>query len=168
MKLFVTVGTTRFDELIREVCKESVLRAFVDYGYSDITIQIGTGEFEPPSTHNVSGLNLNFFRKKASIREDMEQADLIVSHAGAGSLFESLRMKKKVITVANESLMGNHQTELANALDHDGNVVSATILNFENTILDKVLFHKRLSALKPLQPSNAEAFARVVDEEMGL
>ena len=36
-------------------------------------------------------------------------ADLIISHAGAGSVFEAMALCKPVITVPNAILMHNHQ-----------------------------------------------------------
>lgn len=43
-------------------------------------------------------------------------ADLIVSHAGAGSCLEALENKRKLLVIINETLMDNHQEELARAL----------------------------------------------------
>ena len=48
--------------------------------------------------------------------EDIQAADLVISHAGAGSILDALGCGKKVLVVVNEELMGNHQTELAEAL----------------------------------------------------
>ncbi|KAG2382060.1 hypothetical protein C9374_005852 [Naegleria lovaniensis] len=168
-RVFVTVGTTRFDELIKVMSQESVIQALHDHGYSHLVMQIGTGE-EPEINHTSipAGMKVEFFGKKDSIHDDVQQADLIISHAGSGSLFESLRMGKKIIAVPNESLMGNHQTELANALGQDGNVISARIHNLEQLIVEQgdELFTQRLQQLKPMQKANTKAFADVVDDEM--
>ena len=55
----------------------------------------------------------------------MEEADLIICHAGAGSIMEGLRLGKRLIVVANESLMDNHQMELASAMQQQGSVPPA-------------------------------------------
>lgn len=49
--------------------------------------------------------------------DDFKSADLIISHAGAGTVLEVLRMQgKKLIICVNNSLQENHQCELADAL----------------------------------------------------
>ncbi len=48
-------------------------------------------------------------------------ADLVISHCGAGILLECLRSDHAIcIAVVNDSLMGNHQSELADKLSDEG------------------------------------------------
>ncbi|KAL7534192.1 hypothetical protein ACHAWF_004750, partial [Thalassiosira exigua] len=63
---------------------------------------------------------------RASLSSDMERADVIICHAGAGTLLEALDIlssnnsveKRKVINaVINTKLMDNHQSELADELE---------------------------------------------------
>ena len=44
MKVFVTVGTTKFDALIQEVLRLSTLEIFLSKGYSKITVQVGASQ----------------------------------------------------------------------------------------------------------------------------
>lgn len=57
-----------------------------------------------------------YFRYEPSLDALVAAASLIISHAGAGSIFEALRAGKLLLVVANEALMDNHQAELAEAL----------------------------------------------------
>jgi len=50
--------------------------------YTDITMQIGRGHFEPVKTAQECSMKLDYFRYKDSIAEDIEHADLVISHAG--------------------------------------------------------------------------------------
>ena len=42
----------------------------------------------------------------------MECADLVISHAGAGTCLEVLRLGKPLVVIVNKSLLGNHQVGL--------------------------------------------------------
>lgn len=45
---------------------------------------------------------------------------------GAGTVIETLSAGKPLIVVVNDTLMGNHQTELADRLAKDGVLLSST------------------------------------------
>lgn len=54
-------------------------------------------------------------------------ADLVISHCGAGILLECLRSDHATcIAVVNDSLMGNHQSELADKLSDEGYICAST------------------------------------------
>ena len=76
--VFVTVGTTNFDALIRRLCEASILSQLRSRGYRKIVFQIGSGAFEPSlSTEEdgeggwevLSGVEISWFRLKPSIAE---------------------------------------------------------------------------------------------------
>ena len=56
-----------------------------------------------------------------------------------GCLFESLHLKKKVIAVLNESLMGNHQLELVSALSNLNYVIKTNTKEIKNIFQQKEL-----------------------------
>lgn len=57
---------------------------------------------------------------------ELGAADVVVTHAGSGSVLEALRAGKKVVAVINEALMHNHQKELADELERLGYLLGAT------------------------------------------
>ena len=76
---------------------------------------------------------LRCFRFLPSLTEQMERADIIICHAGAGTLLEALSIskqyeqkshsKRKIINaVINSKLMDNHQSELADELELQGQI----------------------------------------------
>jgi len=108
MKVFVTVGTTDFTGLVKEMCKTDVQKCLHDQGYSSLLIQAGHTQIDTGSCV----LKTRSYDYKSSILEDMRDADLVVSHAGAGTCLEALKLKKKLVVVINDSLMGNHQVNI--------------------------------------------------------
>nr|CAG4642950.1 EOG090X0KOU [Evadne anonyx] len=117
--VFVTVGTTSFDELIGFVLEKKFLRMLEEKGYSKVTLQIGHGT--EPSIPK-SNILVEWYRLKNSISNDILSSSLIISHAGAGSCLEILEKQKPLIVVVNPSLMNNHQVEFASKLHQEGHV----------------------------------------------
>ena len=137
MSVYVTVGTTSFDSLIQALDNAEVAAVLKESGYKTLTMQvwllllskacltsvlrqIGRGSYIPTVLPTVKDFDFSFYTFKPSIQEDMTSADLIISHAGAGSIMESLRIGKPLIVVVNEALMDNHQIELAKAMQGQG------------------------------------------------
>jgi beta-1,4-N-acetylglucosaminyltransferase len=114
--IFVTVGTTLFEALIAAATTEEALAWMASHGYTHLVIQYGKGAPPVlPEKHKLP-LLVESYAFKSSLAPDMEQADLILSHAGAGTVTEALRLGKRMVVVINTILMHNHQTELANAM----------------------------------------------------
>jgi beta-1,4-N-acetylglucosaminyltransferase len=88
------------------------------HGYTHLIIQYGKGAppVLPEKDKLPDTLHVESYAFKSSLAPDMEQADLILSHAGAGTVTEALRLGKRMVVVINSILMHNHQTELANAM----------------------------------------------------
>lgn len=119
--IFVTVGTTRFDKLVSSLTSKVALEWMEAQSFSSLTIQYGRGS-KPESLQQSSSVKIQSYDFRPSLKADMEHADLIVSHAGAGTVMEVLRMNKKTIVVINTDLMDNHQTELAGAMADRGHL----------------------------------------------
>ena len=116
----MTVGTTRFDSLTEGVTQPKAFEWMKKNGYTDLVIQYGKGK--EPQIPNDCAVKCRTYRFQSSLEVDMKQADLIVSHAGAGTVMEALRMQKRLVVVINTLLMNNHQTELANAMAKRGHL----------------------------------------------
>lgn len=95
-------------------------------------IQFGAGEITPSLDND--DISLECYRYKDSIAEDISEADLIISHAGAGTCMDVLERSKPLITVVNDDLMHNHQTELAEKLNEEGYCICCTC----NTLVDAI------------------------------
>lgn len=91
MLAFVTVGSTRFDSLVQAALSEPVLSSLRRKGYTQLIIQCGNSAFEFASTiaHdqgsfvNREGVTVELWKFKPSLQKEFEQADLVISHAGA-------------------------------------------------------------------------------------
>ncbi|KAL6538857.1 hypothetical protein OROMI_025183 [Orobanche minor] len=120
--VFVTVGTTCFDSLVRAVDMQEIRDALFRKGYADLVIQMGRGSYTPRKSIGGDGsISVDYFTFSSSIADYLKSASLVISHAGtltpgSGSIFETLRLKKPLIVVVNEDLMDNHQSELAEEL----------------------------------------------------
>jgi beta-1,4-N-acetylglucosaminyltransferase len=134
----VTVGTTLFESLIETVTDAFVLGQLRNHGFTNLVIQYGKGT--RPKTdhlHNPGTLHIECYDFKPSLQPDLHSADLILSHAGAGTLLEATKLLNDdvgahvnnnnvssanviIVAVINRILMDNHQTELAYALQDTG------------------------------------------------
>ena len=114
-QVFVTVGTTEFDALIEAVDSDAAHAALAALGYTRVLFQVGRGSARPrgPAGSRSSRLPTACFDFAPSLDEHVCASALVISHAGAGSIMDALGRRKPLVVVANDALMDNHQTELA-------------------------------------------------------
>ncbi|KAM6151269.1 UDP-N-acetylglucosamine transferase subunit ALG13-like [Rhynchocyon petersi] len=160
--LFVTVGTTSFDDLIACVSAPNSLQIIRSLGYSRLVLQIGRGTVVPEA-FSTDSFTVEVYRYKNSLKEDLQRADLVVSHAGAGSCLETLEKGKPLVVVINEELMSNHQLELAKQLHREGYLFYCTC-----SMLPGLLQSMDLSTLKCFPPGQPEKFSAFLDKVVGL
>lgn len=98
MKILVTVGTTGFDELFR-ACDA------LDWNGHEVLFQIGPSRYSPTLERAV--------RYTGNIKEAYGWADVVITHAGAGSVFTLLEMGRRIVVVPNLTRRDKHQSELA-------------------------------------------------------
>ena len=99
---FVTVGTTQFEGLATAVLSEDVLSILAAQGFKRLVLQLGRGP--EPKLPEAPPLQIEWYRFKPSLADDMQSAGLIVSHAGAGSILEGMRLGSLMVVVVNDSL----------------------------------------------------------------
>jgi len=96
--LFITVGTTDFDPL---VAAGDTLAAQTD---ERVVIQIGHGEVEPR--------HAEWLRFAPSLEPYYDQADVVITHGGLGTLTELLHRGQRVVGVSNPDRFDRHQDQI--------------------------------------------------------
>lgn len=150
--IFVTVGTTRFDDLVDTILTDQILASLQLVQCKCLKIQYGAGK--PIDSNAIERVRQQFsidiecYDFKAHILSDISASDLVISHAGAGSCIEVLTSKKPLIVVVNEHLMDNHQTELAHQLFIDGYLLYCSTQSMAATLND---LSGKISQLKPYE-----------------
>ncbi|KDQ07932.1 glycosyltransferase family 1 protein [Botryobasidium botryosum FD-172 SS1] len=166
--VFVTVGSTRFDALVDAVLRRETIAALKRKGYSNMVVQCGNSPVDnltgsgPVWQDERDGLRLDIWRFKPSIADEVYRADLVISHAGSGTILDVLRTPKPLVVVPNETLLDNHQIELALALSQQGYLTTATTSTLPETIESL-----QADRLVPFPSTDGSRFQAILDEEMG-
>ena len=123
MDILVSVGASEFSferllRIIDELCEEGVLDG------NHVIAQKGVATYTPKHYRSFDLIGRDEYQKY------MEQADVIISHAGTGSVIPALKIGKKVIVFPRLAKYGehvdNHQLELADVFTHAGYTLCAT------------------------------------------
>ncbi|KAG5549254.1 hypothetical protein RHGRI_014570 [Rhododendron griersonianum] len=86
--VFVTVGTTSFDALVKAVDNMEVKRELFGRGYTHLLIQMGRGSYIPSKSSGEDGcLAVDYFTFSSSIADNLRSASLVISHAVALPVF---------------------------------------------------------------------------------
>jgi len=147
---FLTVGSTYFEELVRAADTDAFARALRARGFARLVMQVGYGPYrvrrlvssgEGRAVH-ASGLSVEVVGYEATVHGRLSEAELVITHAGAGSIFEALAMGRTVVAVPNPRLAGNHQEQLARELARGGHLFAcapgelvATIAGYDPSLL---------------------------------
>lgn len=124
MRIFITVGTTPFDKLI-QYCDEKL----------NTDEHIVKAQISNLATYTPS--NFEYFAYTKKIKEHYEWADIVIAHAGSGTLFQLLELNKKAIFVPNNIHKDAHQNDLCRFVKENN---YAFVLNDYND-LNKLLKH---------------------------
>jgi beta-1,4-N-acetylglucosaminyltransferase len=124
MKVLVTVGTTRFDSLIKYI-DEVFADSFIAF-----TFQIADGKYEP--------VNFPFFTFSNDIETYYRESDLVICHAGAGTIYKLLEIKKKIIIVPNTERTDNHQLDITSYMGANGYALTVTDFTLLKDTIEKI------------------------------
>lgn len=116
--IFVTVGThyMGFERLIKKM--DEIAGEITE----KVLMQVGSTEYEP--------VNAEWFKYKEidELYGIYKSANIIVAHAGAGTLLDALKFQKSIVAVPRLKIMGEHiddqQLELSEALENSGKVIA--------------------------------------------
>ncbi|CAH0552890.1 unnamed protein product [Brassicogethes aeneus] len=179
--VFVTVGTTKFKKLIETILCPEIIDILIQLEVKKVILQVGNDwsighncskyinyqitveEEESKITYtNPCGGEIVFECVKylENFLETIQQNDLIISHAGAGTCLEVLNQNKPLIVVINEDLMNNHQTELAKQLEADELAFCSNCDTLKNVLKD-------IKPRKPYIVGDKNVFGKYLDQCMG-
>eukprot|EP00347_Sterkiella_histriomuscorum_P016279 403353799 len=130
----VAVGSTEFEELIKALDIQEFIQLLEYVNITDLLIQYGNGTYIPQNLKSTPKLTVKL---ESFIVLDtlINEADLVISHCGAGILLECLRSDHAInIAVVNDTLMHNHQSELADKLSSEGHIFQTA----STLVLEKV------------------------------
>ena len=120
--IFVTVGTqpNGFLRCLKEV------EALIDkYDIKEeINAQIGNTDFQTDKFKTITFTGENEFKQL------IQDASVVITHAGSGAIFNSIKAGKKIIAMARlhdfNEMADNHQTELIKKLSDGGYIIDGT------------------------------------------
>lgn len=85
----------------------------------DLAIQNETND-KSCTTFSNSFLTLEVFAYSNELPTLISSADIVVSHAGTGSILDTLRLHVPLVVVTNDDLMDSHQAEVAAEFEKGG------------------------------------------------
>lgn len=120
--IFVTVGTQP-NGFLR--CLKEVEKLIDQYNITEeVVAQIGNTEFETTKFKTI------WFTGENEFKEYIKNASVVITHAGSGAIFNSIKAGKKIIAMARlhdfNEMADNHQTELIKKLSDGGYIIDGT------------------------------------------
>lgn len=166
--VFVTVGSTQFDKLVNRILKPDFVEQLSKLGFGRMVVQAGRSDYDPNQVRVLEDehdFDIEVYDYKSSILEDAQEADLIIGHAGAGTCLEMLRLNKRLLIVVNDSLMDNHQAELADQLDRDKYAIKVTSMDELASKLE-IICDLEATKLNRFPSKDQSKFEQIFDDEL--
>lgn len=120
--IYITLGTQSndFSRCLKEF--EKVVEKFNIT--EEVVAQVGYTKYNP------IGFKCVDFVSETDYVKYINEASIVISHAGSGALFSAIKKKKKIIAVARlakyKEMLNDHQTELVRKLAEEGYLVDGT------------------------------------------
>jgi len=235
-RVFITIGTTSFDDLISAILTPQILTLLLSLSYTQIHIQYGAGgenfreRLEEPEVQDIlfpaaasagesttgsaaegegdsndgkiiertermkitgekskkvrkaresgiigsAAIEFTCFDFKDDLTNEFAEADLVICHAGSGTILDSLRYSKPIIAIPNSSLMDNHQLELALEMQRQKYAIHADVFPYDSSSLEFPNTSSLAAAIsksvdfkyKQLPRGGSEKFVEVLEEEI--
>lgn len=132
--IFVTLGTQdkQFNRLLEWIQKE------IDKGKikEKVCVQAGSTKFKSDDMEIITLLEVSKFE------EYIEKCDILITHAGVGSILTGLKKNKKVIAVARKKEFGeaesDHQQDLIDVFEKEGYILGLNSYEEFDSVLDKI------------------------------
>lgn len=147
--IFVSVGSTDFDALVRRV--DALAPALQAEG----VMQIGHGQYTP--------VNWPYFRFAPSLDPYYEQATLVIAHGGLATTVEVLTHGLSLVSVSNEDRFDNHQDDLLTAMAEEGYLVWCRRLDD----LEQAIHTAQSAPLRPYELAPSQIHC-VINEFLGV
>lgn len=169
--LLVTVGSTQFNDLIEAVENDLIEfeRVARDFLIDRIVIQHGRSRAPKLSKlENLFKVEISDYIQPEKMTELLSKSTVIISHGGAGTIFEVLRGNREnleaFLVVENRELMDAHQSELLSSLADIGCPMQWIKNSKENnSIFNNILMRKKLFQEFKLPDPNLNALTLLIN-----
>ncbi|KAI5955626.1 ALG13 [Candida jiufengensis] len=123
------------------------------------------------NTYKLINFNIEIiaFPFSSNIDSYIKISDLVISHAGTGSIIDTLKYKKPLIVIVNDKLMDNHQLEIANEFVKLNYCLNENVENVNSNEFKDILRNLIVGDVKfeEFIESDGSVLESIIAEELG-
>ena len=116
--IFVTVGTSLPHDKLVEMMDRLVGEGKIE---DRVVVQRGAGKYIPK--------NVEHFRFSSSLDECYNDAEIVISNCGAGTIMENTTKGRKLIVIQNPDITGGHEWELVTKMEKGEHLIWCRDIN---------------------------------------
>lgn len=152
--ILVTLGTQdkSFERLLKKLDKLVKDGKITD----EVIVQAGHTKY------NSKNFKIFDFLSSKELNDLRKKCDLVITHAGVGSILDSLKLGKKVIGVARLKKYGehtnDHQLQILDKFYNDGYIIKSSVEKLENAIEESKYFNVKK------YKSNVNNMIKIIDD----